>query len=49
MRKLGNICAFMFALALCGLFAAGNVLTVLLCGGIAIVMGYLAHVLRGAE
>lgn len=46
MRKLGKACSVLSAIAVCLLFAADNVLTVLVCGGIALIMGYLAHVLK---
>lgn len=46
MRKLSKACALLAFLAVCGFFAAGNILTVLLCGGIAAVFAFAAHMLN---
>lgn len=46
MRKLGKACAVLSAIAVCMLFAADNVLTVLVCGGIALIMAFVAHMLK---
>lgn len=45
MRKLGKACSVLSAIAVCLLFAADNVLTVLVCGGIALIMAFFAHML----
>ena len=46
MRKLGKACKAASYLAACLLFAADNVLTVLLCGGIAAMFALAAHILN---
>lgn len=46
MQKLGKACSVLSAVAVCLLFAASNVLTVLVCGGIALIMAFAAHVLK---
>lgn len=46
MQKLGKACSILSAIAVMGLFAAGNILTVLVCGGIALIFGYAAHFLK---
>jgi hypothetical protein len=46
MRKLGKACKAASYLAACLLFAADNVLTVLFCGGIALLFGFAAYVLN---
>ena len=46
MRKLGRVCSVLAYIAVFGFFAAGNILTVLVCGGIALLMGCAAHVLN---
>lgn len=48
MRKLSKACSVLSAIAVCLLFAAGNVLTVLVCGGVALIMAFIAHLLKGA-
>lgn len=46
MRKLGKACTLLSFLAVCGFFAAGNLFTVILCGGIAAVFAFAAHMLN---
>lgn len=47
MQKLSKACSILSAIAVMGLFAAGNILTVLVCGGIALIFGYAAKLLKG--
>lgn len=46
MQKLSKACSVLSAIAVCLLFAADNLLTVLVCGGIALIFGYAAHFLK---
>lgn len=46
MRKLGKVCSLLAFLAICGFFAAGNLFTVILFGGIAALFAFAAHVLN---
>ena len=45
MRKLGKACSVVSAIAVIAFFAAGNLLTVLVCGGIALIFALAARVL----
>lgn len=49
MRKLSKVCSLLSFLAVCLFFAAGNILTVLVCGGVALIMAFIAHVLKGVD
>lgn len=46
MRKLSKVCSLLAFLAVCLFFAAGNVFTVLLFGGIAAMFALAAYVLN---
>jgi hypothetical protein len=48
MQKLSKACSVLSAIAVCLFFAADNLLTVLVCGGIALIMAFIAHLLKGA-